>query len=356
MNRFRWHHVRYTDLLNSTEERAKFPGVSTRGQTLYYEGKPIIREDKVLDYIDKHIKGSDAPLSIEQMFWWLKDRVVGISRRAVAAYFKSQPTYQRLKRRPSGSVGRKKRVEQSTSWVVERYPDAIGIDLLRVPMRMSNWTNLVVVVHRRSNKLYARPIKGAKSQATLTAFKHIMRDIMSQFDTPEICEMDSGSEFKSVFAEYLRRRGIQRRVLKLVPYVEKKNGTLMKYMNYLMDQNMSWSDALPKALTKINNIVSRVTKQRANDVGRYQGVKRERRSIKMNPRPDARRLEEGTQVRYLMPLAGSKAGGTFYKAYNMRNWSAPYPIQKVHKIRQKQEWKYKVNDKWHTEQQIQVVE
>ena len=130
----------------------------------------------------------------------------------------------------------------------------------------------------------------------------------------------------------------------------------MKYMNYLMDQGMSWSDALPKSLTKINNIVSRVTKQRANDVGRYQGVKRERRAITKAPRPLAMRLDEGTKVRHLMRKAESKAGGTFYKAYNLRNWSAVFPITGVRKMRQRQDWKYKVDGKWYETKQLQDVD
>ena len=142
---------------------------------------------------------------------------------------------------------------------------------------------MVVVVHRRSNYLWARPIKGASAQATLTAFKHIYADLIRRFAWPEIIEMDGGGEFKSVFAQFLKEKSIQRRVLRLCPYVEKKNGTLMKYISYLMDEGVGWSDALPRAISKVNNIVSRITKTRADEAPRYSQIPRVQRKVKTKP-------------------------------------------------------------------------
>ena len=124
-----------------------------------------------------------------------------------------------------------------------------------------------------------------------------------------------------------------------------------------MDLKAGGKEALPKAISKINNIVSRVTKQKANDVGRYAQVKRTRQKIKKAPaQHQEQRLAEGTIVRYLTRKAQEKSGSTFYKAYAMRNWSAPKPIEKVIKIRNRNEWKYKLDGKYYPRIEINPIQ
>ena len=109
MNRYTFTRARISKLKNQIRQGESVELKSKTGEIfqiflnhnkLFHDGKFIVAKENIPSYLKTQIDNG-APISIEQLFWFVQENVWGVSRRAIKSWLQSQETYQMLKTRPS---------------------------------------------------------------------------------------------------------------------------------------------------------------------------------------------------------------------------------------------------------------
>ena len=327
------------------------------GNKVMYHDKQLISEEKIPKLLTKLVKDG-APISIEGLYRVVWKHFWGVSRRAISKWLRTQNSYQMLHKRPSANSRRNKSKREGTTNWLSKYPNALGVDLFAIPDSWSKNSHLLVCVHRRSRFTWVRVLQRPTASLARTKFRAIVNDCTQHLGVPGMVLCDGGSEFKGVFEEYLNKQGIRKKVIKLVSFVENKNSTLGRYISYMLHENYKWKHALSKSIEKLNNIRSRITKQRPIDVynGNVEHYTESRRKLKEVPQ--SRKLKPhpvNSKVRVLQRKALRKNDKFYksYRGYRVSNWSEIDTITK--KRKDGNSFKYKIGDGWFPHENIQVV-
>jgi hypothetical protein len=137
-------------------------------------------------------------------------------------------------------------------------------DLLILPETSENYRYLLTVLDLGTNKCDFEPLKNKEANSALTAIKKIFnRKIVNEPDFS--ISTDNGSEFKGVFSNYFKQKGIYQKFS--MPYrhsqqspVESLNGQisriLLGYLNNVETETQKkyydWTDILDKVRTELN--------------------------------------------------------------------------------------------------------
>ena len=339
---------------------SKFP-CQVKGKKVFFEGKQLIAQEDTHAIMKKELLTGEAPFSCEQLFLYLYRKYWGFTRRKVADYVKSLTEFQLMKVRPYVNTrNNKQRVENSTQFMLRKYPNLVGVDLVDV-RQWTAYPMMLVVVHKNSNRIYAAPLKKKTAKHTLTKFKPIFRQITKEFGFPEMVTMDSGGEFMGEFDRWLKESDVKTKRLKLVSFVEKANQTLCRQIGILRSK-YGWQKSFDLGLKKVNQIKSRITKGVAADLAK-KGIKRAlhryghnlRQNVKQRKQPV---YKKGNRVRYLLRNASDK--NAMYKSYmsltqkGKSNWSPN--VHSIEKSKKKgYERVYYVDKKWRPSHELQLI-
>ena len=311
-----------------------------RKSSVYVDNKLIIPQNQVEGYLEDAAKNYAVPLGIRSMQHMILGRVWGVTRSMITNYLQSNPILASIRTRPNTrKVDRSQlKGEGSTDFVLKKYPNTLGVDLIELTRdsmpdnyipdkyraRRKQARNYVFVcVHKRSGYLWAVPIVDKEAITVKKAFIPIKREAQKRFGVCRHLESDGGLEFRGEFADYLRQQNIGKRVLRLVPYVERANSTLQRYFVFLA-HTKTYEKALKLAVSKFRNIKSRVTGKVIKDVKnlpadfrnvRGNDGKREREHRKWKGgRHKKTKFAVGDKVRYLKKMADRDKSG-FYRSY-----------------------------------------
>lgn len=354
MNRYSFDKERVKRLRSGTDPLNRSYNVTTKGQNVFIEGRQVVTPEQIHTTFNENLKRG-MPHSIEQAFLFLQKKYVGVSRRKLAQYVKSRSDYQEQKRRPATyNRNNKASREGTTSWMFKKHPNSLGVDLFDARSH-SNFAFLVVFMHLRTGFIWVFPMTSKKASLVLSKLKLALPEA-EKLGKITLMISDNGSEFKSSFDNFLKRRGIQRKVVRLVPQVERINSILGRYLRKNL-KSMGFNKALPLTVKQINNIRSRITGHTPIDLqsGTVKTFQRNYRTLKARPPATSNPiLKKGDKVRHLLQRARRK-GNAFFKSYQKKIWSAPKVIQKRAKMPHQKRFKYQVGGKWFPEDEIQHI-
>ena len=325
-------------------------GVTLKNGNLYSDDKRIVPESQVQTVLERTTKGN-GPLGIRSLQAYIQYRVWGVTRSDIKDFLQSNETLQAIAvRPPTRNVNRAdKPKEGTTSFVLHKYPNTIGVDLIKISTVMfrdkayyGKSTHIFVAVHKRSLFIWAYHIPAPNSKQAAKSMKIVLEECKQKFGACGHVEKDAGAEFKGVFSAMMKRRNIRQTVLDLVSYVEKANSTLQRYIAFLADSE-PFTRAVAKAVKKMRNIKSRVTGMTSlSFVNSQVNVNRIHRKYKGGHKK-IRTFQVGDSVRYLLKDA-QREKAILYKSYEgagtKKKWSQNYAIS------HKKGKKYKVNGKW----------
>lgn len=151
-------------------------------------------------------------------------------------------------------------------------------DLIQLPTTSKNFKWLLVVMDLATNLFDIEPMQNKTAVLTLDAFKNIIKRGILKL--PEISlKSDGGSEFKSVFNQYLIDHGIWHKTSQAYNHrqqapVEGLNNTIARLLvNYLNDKTLElgkeyfeWTDILPQIRIEVNAY----RKRNLNKLKKYQ--------------------------------------------------------------------------------------
>ena len=357
VNRYQWTASKLNTIRRELRaDESKWP-FQLNGNKITYQNKRLLPQEKIPSLLKKLVKDG-APISIEGLYNTVYEKYWGVSRRAIAKWLKDQKTYQILQRRPAKNTRRNtSKSEGSTNWM-RKFEPVLGVDLFALPDQWSKNSHLLVVVHRTSRYTWAKVMQRPTAGRAKAAFRTILRDCTEHFGKPKLVVCDAGGEFAGKFLEFLNEQNIRKRVIKLVSFVEAKNSTLGRYISYMLNEGYKWKSALSKSIQKVNNIKSRITKQRPIDIynGDVDNVTEVRRKLKAVPKSRAvKPYTVNSKARVLQKKALRKNDKFYksYRGYKAANWSVPATITKRRK--QGRSYKYYINGKWIPHSNVQQV-
>jgi len=138
------------------------------------------------------------------------------------------------------------------------------VDLITFPTTTKKFKYILSVVDLWSNEFDVEPMKTKTAQETLKAFKTIIKRPHLNLPKASI-RSDNGTEFKSLFTNYLKNNKIMHRLSR--PYRHKQNSNIESLnrqitrilMTYLTNKELQlgksyleWTDILPQLRKKLN--------------------------------------------------------------------------------------------------------
>jgi transposase InsO family protein len=212
----------------------------------------------------------------DKLYARVKDKYVGITRRAVMAFLRNQEDWQ-LHRPPHlpGAKAGGGRVNQPQA-VTEAHV-RWQIDLIDMK-RLARWNNndrwLLTVIDTFTKHAWVRPLKRKEASHVVRGLESIILGPDLQGIRPRVIQSDNGSEFiSSKMKALLRRLGIKQVFSR--PYnpqangqVERFNGTLKRMLFRHMSQfgTSKWNDALPLLVANYNATVHSTTRAKPLDL------------------------------------------------------------------------------------------
>jgi transposase InsO family protein len=243
---------------------------SDRGSLFYGDRRVVAREDVDAVLTRLYDDPSTKATGRDQLYDKVKDRYVGISRRAVMRFLKNQTDWQL--HRPSHTGARKCCVHQPQA-VIEVHR-RWQIDLVDLSS-LAPWNNgqrwLLTVIDLFSKFAWVRALKRKEAS-------HVVNGLQSVFDeamhTPEVIQSDNGSEFIAHRTQALLARNNVKQVLSR-PYnpqangqIERFNGTLKRklYRHMTQFETKKWLDVLPMVAANYNSSKHSTTKAKPVDL------------------------------------------------------------------------------------------
>ena len=304
-----------------------------KGKRVLVQGREVISQPRVEKVLDTITRTTSAGLGIRSLQAYVMDRYIGISRSAISNYLASDETMQKIRRKPAGHHGPRRRgPEGATRWAVQRWPNTLGADVIEFA---SSWNAPVkyalMVVHPRTGYPWCVQIEGEtlKSKKTSQKMSKILTDARKRFGDPSRITVDRGSEFLGEFRELTERRGIRLILVDKENTVENKNSTFQRYLIFLLKHH-DWDKAFKLALQKLRNLPNRVTGRAPASVKHHEKLTRTYRDVSSDEEEDRQQFSVGELVYYVR----RKAKGVLHKSYEVkgkgRTWDGPYRITKKH--------------------------
>lgn len=289
---------------------------------LYHWGKEVVPYEDVEKKLKYEAEHNGMPLSRDGAFAYLQKKYIGFKKRKIGSWLKRVQQLQMIHKRPHKNTRTNQYAKEGSqnffmsSKRLGRYN--LGIDLFEVPKpQWSHYSYFFVAVLQRNGYCWLIPMKNKKAQTALTCLKEVFRDCKKRFGSePTGITSDNGSEFKSVVDKFLASKGVERKIVRLCGWVEKKNSTMGRIFGVLRTIH-GFKKSLELTLLKVNNIRSRITKKAPVDWTVEDWKKPARRyNRKLKYQPKVRKqpiFEVGQRVRTLQKQALGKQ--PFYKSY-----------------------------------------
>ncbi len=142
------------------------------------------------------------------------------------------------------------------------------VDMKAIKKHNKGHTFILTCIDVLSRYAWAVPVKNKQPATILAAFKEILKDGRKPWNIM----VDSGTEFKSVFKEYMKDKGINLFTATSPDVkagnVERYNRTLKTrlWRHFTKNRTFLYLDVLPQLVSSINRTVSRATGHRPVDV------------------------------------------------------------------------------------------
>lgn len=336
---------------------------------LYYGDRRIVPYEETEAILKREAEENGMPLSRDGAFHYLKKKYVGFKKRHIIAWLKRVELLQLIHRRPHKETRINTRNREGTAnYFMKNNKLNLGVDLFAMPKpQWSSYSFFFVAVLQRSGYTWIIPQKNKKAASSLVNLKAVFKECKQLFGhEPTGVSTDDGSEFKAVFDQWLKQKGIKRKILTgrgvMTWWVEKKNSTFARIFAVMIKLH-GFQKALALTRVKVNNIQSRITRRApvdwtAEDFTKSQ--KRYNRKVKHKPRRLAQPVfYEDDRVRYMLKAAQGKA--KFYKSYEgMRSKEHAMWSKKIYTITVKKklghDFMYKVNDEFRFPYELQLIE
>ena len=337
---------------------------------LYHQNKLIVPYEDVPKVLKLEAETNGMPLSRDGAYHYLLKKYIGFKRKHIMEWLKSVEQLQMIHKKPYINTRANKVDREGTkNWFMAKDGRLnLGVDLFQMPKpQWSSYGYFFVAVLQRSGFTWIYPMKNKKAITALAKLKLVFKDCKSRFGQhPSGVTSDDGNEFKGKFDEYLKNKGIKRRILsdrgQMCWWVEKKNSTFARIFA-TMKNIYGFERALKLTRLKVNNIRSRITRKAPVDWKPEDFLKhtpRYNRKVKHIPTKRKQpKYVEGQKVRHLMRHAMGKVA--FYKSYEgLRSdkhqmWSKTiYKIMDVKRLGHYLH--YRVNGAWRRANELQLIE
>jgi len=331
---------------------------------LFKDGLEIIPYERI-DAVMKHeVENNGCPLSRDGAFAYLQKKFIGFKKRHVMNFLKRVEQLQMLHKRPFKNTRPNRQKKEGTTDTIMRGGNkwSLGVDLFDNPKEWTAYRYMYIAVLQKTGYTWLLPIKNKKAKTTLSALKKVLADSRKRFGvTITGHTSDDGSEFKNVYAAYLKRMGIPKKVVRLCWWVEKKNSTWARTFGTLRNIH-GFKKALELTLLKINGTVNRVTKKAPSDYTEgdmLKPIRRQQRKLVEIPKLRKQPVYKiGTRVRFLLKYALGKSA--FYKSYEgMRSKKHGMWSKRIFRIDDKKksgyQHKYLVHSTWRPASELQEI-
>lgn len=233
--------------------------VQSSGVLLWRNRRVVSSEDVDMVLMDEYL-GIGANIGRDRFYQRIRDKHVGISRRQVMRFLKSQETYQLHQPIPP------KRTIQPivTSRVRQRWQmDLIDMRQLASMNNGDSW--VLTVIDLFTKRAWAFAVKNKESSGVAKCLQNLF-----SVEKPSLLQSDRGTEFTNAFVgSIVRRFGVKHVFTKAYTpqgqgAVERFNGTLkrMIYSHFTMFNTRKWNDVLDKLVLEYNITPHSVTRQK----------------------------------------------------------------------------------------------
>ena len=280
-----------------------------KGERLFVDGKPLIRESNRKRYVAHILLNTSAPSGIESLHQHIgKHLAYGISRRDIKSVLQRDPKYRSMQRRGDRPTGRKYEKEGKTKFVTSRHPHGLGMDLIELGRRLDrsyvgDARFLLVVVHKYTGYTWVEPSPNKEASTILSKFKKIYAKALKTFAKPTYLERDDGGEFKGAeWDAYRKEKGMKDRQERKSSFVEARNSLLQRNLHLIVRQH-PFEKALELAVEKVNNTPNRTlggrTPLEMSKMSDITKIKKVYKQYKNKPNNKVRTFKQGDRVRYL---------------------------------------------------------
>ena len=311
-------------------------------------------------------------MGIRTLQHYLKDKVIGVTRVMISDFLNKHSDLKDITRRPPTKTrARDKQKEGVTDFILKRYPNTIGTDLVQItkktfPPGYKGLTGnyIMVSVHKQTGFVWTKLLNDSKAKNTLPEIQRVVADCKKKFGSHGLhIESDSGTEYFSVFEKWLEKEDIHQTRIRLVSYVENANSRVQRAMKFL-SYDHPIAKNLDLATKKLNNTMNRMTgKAPIEWVGKHnrtvdrvhkgnkslghrtwQGKRHKKKTFKAKlnwSQKQKKYIPSGHKpdmVNHLVKRV-ARNKGVLYKSYQDGNWSVSKPILK------KKSGKYWIEDK-----------
>ena len=329
--------------------------LTVKGSKLFYKDREVVGKERVDEVLRKELykKKGDVPSGRDSAFHILKQRYVGISRRALMSFIRAQKPLGEVKAalpKPKMSAGeRLKHYVFETDLVFLKKNDLEKANKLFIRKELPDLSYFLTVTEKITGLTrFAYVLNKTAEVVTPIVIKLAKEMCKSLKTTAAKCEMrmDKGGEFSvaELSKHFKKAVNVQTGVS-----VENKNAQFQKCFFQILRQRKATSivDAMEQSETLLNNTFNKIHKRTSNEL-----VTRgdEEENIKVYnakrkafvPGDKRKQFAVGTHVRLLVK---SKKPGISYKRYkNMTFSQQVYVITKVTK--KAKPTKYRVAGKW----------
>ena len=239
--------------------------LTVKGNTIYYQDKEIVTQEKMSDFLRDKIMGKDATIPFGRDSAYYKLKCVGIPRRKLMDWLRSQKTLAETKpklAKPKVAGGKKyKKITLESDLVFVRRQDVIKANKKFQNDELKNETYIICTTEINSGltKLDYLQNKSESNAALERHIKYFMK--MFKVTGKQLkLQTDAGSEYSL------------KRIQKLIPdykfvssgkYVERKNSQIQANLFRILKnrQAVTLKSAVKKAQDMANNTLNRIHKK-----------------------------------------------------------------------------------------------
>ena len=191
--------------------------LEVRQNKLYHKNKQIIPYEDVPKVLKREAEDNGMPLSRDGAYHYLFKKYIGFKKTAIMEWLKSVEQLQMIHKKPYINTRANKNDREGTkNWFMAKDGRLnLGVDLFQMPKpQWSSYSYFFVAVLQRSGYTWIYPQKSKTAQTTVGNLKKVFADCKKRFGQhPSGVTSDDGNEFRGKFDQYLRGKGIERRIL-----------------------------------------------------------------------------------------------------------------------------------------------
>ena len=333
--------------------------LTVKGNTIYYQDKEIVTQEKISDFLRDKIMSKDATIPFGRDSAYYKLKCVGIPRRKLMDWLRSQKTLAETKpklAKPKVAGGKKyKKITLESDLVFVRRQDVIKANKKFQNDELKNETYIICTTEINSGltKLDYLQNKSESNSALEKHIKWFMKKFKLKNGKQLSLQTDAGSEYSL------------KRIRKLIPdykfvssgkYVERKNSQIQANLFRILKnrQAVTLKSAVEKAQNMANNTLNRIHKKTPLEVVEEKSnddiIKQHNATRKSYQKGDTRKeFEIGDYVRV---QADEKTLAKMdYKVYKSKTFEDKVR-QITHKTKKSIPTKYRVGRKWYLQDRL----